>query len=172
MGVSGRLSPLHLEKSPLAEQEEEAKEEDDGVGRTGEAVPCWVCKGERRRAVPTLFGLREKYFLSRPAGPVPSLAAPQMPRRHRSPSKNPRQHRGDARSGAAVIRTSALLPWGFSPLGKRGFLEGVVLGVVPARFRQSQQRSYLSSIAFLSLQRGCGHALTTKSEGLCGSRGA
>lgn len=65
------------------------------------------------------------------------------------------------------LHSTTVLPWGFSLLGKRVFLKRVVLGVVPARFRRSQQRSYLSSIAFLSLQRGCAHALTEKGEGLC-----
>lgn len=61
----------------------------------------------------------------------------------------------------------------YAPLGvftageKVFFLKRVVLGVVPARFRRSQQCSYLSSVAFLSLQRGCAHALTEKDEGLC-----
>lgn len=54
-GRLGHFSPCCLGKTLLAGEE---KEEDDGVGRMGEAVSSLVCKGERRRrVVPTLPGL-------------------------------------------------------------------------------------------------------------------
>lgn len=59
-GARGIFLPAtvrRLGKTLLAGEEKE-EEEDDGVGRTGEAVSSLVCKGERRRhVVPTLPGL-------------------------------------------------------------------------------------------------------------------
>lgn len=78
-GTQGFYLPatvLCLGKTLLAGEEEE----DDGVGRTGEAVSSLLCKGEwRRRVVPTLpellFHQHTKHLLPRPDGPVPSLPA-------------------------------------------------------------------------------------------------
>lgn len=138
-----------LGKSPLAGQEEE---EDDGVGRTGEAG----------------FAKESGGVLSPPCpGCGASAFSPDLPDwSHRSRLRGCPGGTGAALkthgSAGVMPERSRCAPRGFSPLEKRGFF---------GKNRAEGGSSEVSprSAAFLSLQRGSAHALSAEGEGLCGA---